>query len=240
MLSDFIGMLFDPAAVRAMVSWPKFSFTSYQMVLGLKKQGLEFGTIIDVGANVGQFGIACSKLFNTATVYSFEPNPDVFKQLQKNATAISNLNVFDQALGDKPGSAEFFVNSHSHSSSLLELGEKHKQAFPDAQQSQSIVVDVSTLAAVSEKIQFDKPVLLKLDVQGYEFHVIEGARPVLDKIDFIIMELSYSPMYEGEKTYSEILEYMNDLGYRALRPVGFLKHPKTDEILQMDWLFKRA
>jgi len=61
----------------------------------------------------------------------------------------------------------------------------------------------------------------------------------LQQVDFVILEASFKPMYEGEMLFMDIVRLMEEYGFRFLRPVGWLSHPKTGEILQMDTLFKR-
>ena len=222
-----------------MVSWPKFSLTSFVMLTGLKRQGLMPKTIIDVGANVGQFAVASSKIFPESNIYSFEPNPPCVTQLQKNVSALGNVKVYQLALGETKGEVEFHVNSHSHSSSILPLATSHLEAFPDARESSVIRVEVSTLDRVFETVELQHPVLLKLDVQGYELPVLLGGRNLLTRVDYVLLEASFKPMYQGEPVFVDIEKKMREFGFEFLRPVGFLRAPKTDEFLQMDALFKR-
>ena len=144
------------------------------MVSGLRRQGLLPKTVIDVGANVGQFAVASSKIFPDSRVYSFEPNPPCAIQLKKNVTELGNVKVYELALGETAGEIEFHVNSHSHSSSILPLASSHLEAFPDARENSLIRVKVSTLDKVFEDIELQHPALLKLDVQGYELQVLLG------------------------------------------------------------------
>ena len=84
------------------------------------------------------------------------------------------------------------------------------------------------------------PVLLKLDVQGFEPQVLEGASNTLSKVDYVLLESSFHPLYEGEKTFVEILSMMAARGFEFSRPLGWLEDPRNDEILQMDALFMRS
>ena len=225
--------------IRAAFSWPKFSLTSFVMVSGLKRQGLLPNTVIDVGANVGQFAVASSKIFPESRVYSFEPNPPCAVQLKKNVSTLGNVTVYELALGETKGEVEFHVNSHSHSSSILPLATSHLEAFPDARESSVIRVEVSTLDRVFETVELQHPVLLKLDVQGYELQVLLGGRDVLTRVDYVLLEASFKPMYQGEPVFVDIEKKMREFGFEFLRPVGFLRAPKTGEFLQMDALFQR-
>lgn len=220
-----------------MISWPKFSFTSYCMVLGLIRQGITPRTVIDVGANVGQFAISAAKLLPGAQIYSFEPHPGCVSRLRKNTRALKNVVVFPVALGNASGKLPFFQNVNSHSSSLLPLAGSHKEAFPGAVESGTIEVAVATLDEIARDLRLEAPVLLKLDVQGYESQVLEGAAETLARVDHVLLEASFKPLYVGEKLFPEIMKQMEERGFGLLRPVGWLADPRTDEIIQMDALF---
>ncbi len=233
MILDFIKLLL------ALITWPKFSMTSYKMVNDLKLQGIMPNSVIDVGANVGQFAIASSKIFKPKSIYSFEPLPDCFEQLEKNTKLCNSVVCFNNALGEKESSIEFHVNEHRHSSSILPLGRAHKGSFPDAREEGVIKVDQVTLDSVFTGLDLEPPVLLKIDVQGYESHVLAGAILCLKEISYVVLEASFKEMYEGEKLFLELIKEMDDLGFDFSRPVGFLKDPVSNEILQADALFTR-
>lgn len=226
-------------SVKALVSWPKFSVSSYFIVSGLLRQGAVPRTVVDVGANVGQFAVASTKLLQAARVHSFEPVPESASKLRRNVTRLGNVTVYPFALGEEEGSVSFHVNAHSHSSSPLPLAKIHRKAFPEAREERTIEVAVSTLDRVFEGVQLKRPVLIKLDVQGYEAQVLRGGEETLRRVDYVVMEVSFSPMYEGERTFMEMARMMEDYGFRFERPVGWLSAPGTGEILQMDALFVR-
>ena len=197
-------------------------------------------TVIDVGANVGQFAIASAKLFPNAAIHSFEPNPDCVKLLNKHVKSLENVLVYPIALGDVEGEVAFHVNSHSHSSSILSLAENHREAFPDAREMHSIQVKVSTLDKALAGVKLPSPVLLKLDVQGYEAQALHGAVETLKQVDYVVLEASFKPMYEGEMLFVDIARLMEGYGFSFLRPAGWLSDPHTGEIIQMDALFHRS
>jgi hypothetical protein len=119
------------------------------------------------------------------------------------------------------------------------LASSHLDAFPDARESTIIRVEVSTLDIVFEGVEMQHPVLLKLDVQGYELQVLLGGRNLLARVDYVLLEASFKPMYQGEPIFVEIEKRMREFGFEFLRPVGFLRAPKTGEFLQMDALFQK-
>jgi FkbM family methyltransferase len=234
-----IELALDIPGIYALLTWPKFSLTSYRMVSALKQQGIHPQTIIDVGANVGQFTVAAAKLFPNRQIHSFEPLPEAVTLLKKHVRKFKNISVYPLALGDHEGDIPFHVNAYNLSSSIIPLAQAHRQAFPNAQEVKTISVNLSTLDKVFNAITLEPPVLLKLDVQGYESITLRGGLKTLQQVDYVILEASFKPMYEGEMLFMDIVRLMAEYGFQFLRPVGWLSHPKTGEFLQMDALFER-
>jgi FkbM family methyltransferase len=225
---------------KAILTWPRFSLTSFNMVSDLVCQEVLPKTVIDVGANTGQFAIASAMLFRDVEVHCFEPHPKCFLRLKAKVAALKNISLYNIAIGDDAGEVPFHLNSYSHSSSLLFLSENHLRAFPNARECDTIKVEVSTLDATFAKVELRGPVLLKIDVQGYESQVILGAIETLKRVDFVVIETSFKPMYQDEILFTQILRLMEEQGFFFVRPVGFLFDPKSDEIIQMDALFRRS
>jgi len=240
MMGSLAYLLSHPDAWVALLSWPKFSATSFRMVSSLMRQGIIPRTVIDVGANVGQFAVACAKIFSGVTIHSFEPLPGCVERLKRNVARLRDVHVYPLALGAEGGEVTMHINSHSHSSSILALGERHRRAFPGAREIGDIKVKMSTLDLEMKSMSLERPVLLKLDVQGYETLVLEGAAETLDKVDYVLLEASFRPMYQGEGAFMDIAKTMEDRGFEFLRPVGWLSDPHNGEVLQIDALFVKS
>ena len=224
---------------RALLTWPKFSRTSFRLVDALRRQEIAPRTVIDVGANVGQFAVAAFKLLAPAKLYAFEAIPEVCERLKKNTTTIQQVEAAALALGETEGRREFHLNSYSLSSSILSLSRGHLEAFPYAREVATIDVQMSTLDTVFAGKALAPPVLLKLDVQGYEAKVIEGGKATLARTRWVVAETSLRPLYEGEPLFLDLVRMMNEYGFRFLRPVGWLSDPRNGEVLQLDALFER-
>jgi FkbM family methyltransferase len=197
-------------------------------------------TIIDVGANIGQFAVAASRIFAADAVYCFEPAPDCVARLRRNVASLRGTDVRAVALSDRTGDGLLYVNSHRHSSSMLPLAEAHKEAFPKASVIARVKTAVSTLDCEFADQPLRRPALLKIDVQGGEAAVIRGASATLKQVDYVVVETSFRPMYEGEAPFDSIRCLMEQSGFNSWRPVGWLSHPRTHEVLQMDALFIKS
>src|SRR5919199_4404161 len=231
---ELFSLLQHRGSIRALVTWPEFSITSFVMVSELAKQGISPRTVLDVGANVGQFTVAAAKLFPKVQIHDFEPVPECAQTLQKNVAGLGNITVYPFALGDSEGEVAFHINSYSlEKSSVLPLAHGHLQAFPEAQETKEIMVKVSTLDKVFANVEFQEPTLLKLDVQGYEPYILRGGVETLKRLDYVVLETSFKPMYEGEVLFMDIVRIMEDQSFYFTRPLGWFAMPGTGEVLEM-------
>lgn len=188
---------------------------------------------------MGQFAVASAKLFPDVRVHSFEPVPDCAAELRKTVAGLETVTVYPLALGEEAGEARLRVNAYTHASSFLPVTRTHRETFPEVRESGEVSVEVSTLDLVFAGVELRGPVLLKLDVQGFEADVIRGGPETLKRVDYVVLEASFRRMYEGEPLFTEIVRLMEDHGFGFKRPVGWLTAPGTGEVLQMDALFAR-
>ena len=137
-------------------------------------ESFEIKTVIDVGANIGQFAVDASELYPDAVIYSFEPLPGPYNQLLINTKSFSKFNPYNIALSDHKGTTKMYSNDFSQSSSILEMAESHKKAFPHSTNATPVKVKVQTLDAIFNGVELDTDILLKIDVQGSEKQVLDG------------------------------------------------------------------
>jgi len=183
--------------------------------------------------------VAVAKLYPGVRVHSFEPVPECFMKLQKNVSKLKNISVYQLALGDTDGETVCHTNSHSQSSSILSLSHEHRAAFPNAEEIGQVPIKISKMDSIFAEQSLESPVLLKIDVQGYEAYVLRGGEKTLKRTQYVIAESSFKPLYQGEQLFLDLLRLMTSLGFQFKRPVGWLSDPRTGEVLQMDALFAR-
>src|SRR5882672_4703641 len=97
-IAKVFQVLEHPTALRGLFSWKVFSLSSFRMNAALARYQPVFNTIIDVGANQGQFAIAAAHRFPMAKIYSFEPVPDIFEKLQNNVRSNRHIYAYNCAL----------------------------------------------------------------------------------------------------------------------------------------------
>lgn len=218
---------------------PGFSLASTQVSRAVASHCGVLGTVIDVGANVGQFALAAHRSFPEAAIFSFEPAPDARKLLIRNLQGIPFATVFPFALGSAEGKIEFHVSKYSHVSSVLDIAPSNYNPNYRGNALSTITVDVTTLDRIVELMDLSEPILLKLDVQGFEAEVLKGATRVLKRVEWVVIESSFEELYVGQPLHSAINALLTSLGYEFVAPVGF-QRGRAGKIIEMDSLYRRA
>jgi FkbM family methyltransferase len=196
--------------------------------------------VLDVGANIGQFANQLRKSGYRGKILSYEP-------LMHAHTALLTISRDDpkweiaprMAIGDHEGQIEIHVSGNSVSSSLLDMLDTHAHAAPESKYVGIEITPIAKLDLVAGKQSADTNTFVKIDAQGYEDRVIDGAHEVLAKARGIQLELSLVPLYEGQQTFEPLLQRICQLGFSlwALWP-GFCD-PATGRMLQTDAVFFR-
>jgi FkbM family methyltransferase len=229
---SLLKLLPQPGAVSAFRAWKPFSITSFQMLRALREQGLRPATVIDGGANIGQFARAAAETFPDARVFSFEPLPEVAARLRANLASCPRVTTFESALGSHDGTLRFFRDAYDLASSALPA------AGNGAARTQEVEVAVGRLDTLLASESLRAPVLLKLDLQGYELEALRGAPETLAQTQHVLLEIAFESSYVGEASFDELHAFMRAAGFRFRCPVDVL----TDDrgaIVQMDALFER-
>ncbi len=235
---DLADVLISEGGWRAFRTWRPFSVSCFRICHRLKEFGIPFETIVDGGANIGQFARASAETFPQAKVLSFEPLPEIAELLRRNLSDNPRFVVFEAALGRKDGSADLYRNLYSHSSSILPLHPEHNRIFPDTQNRSlsSLKVKLVKLDTVLRNEKIQKPMLLKLDVQGFELEALRGAAKSLGQTTAILLETTFAMLYDGEVSFTQIEEFLRRYGFRFIQPIDILEDGQN-RIAQMDALF---
>ena len=209
----------------------------YKMLYRLKIMELCPYTILDIGAYRGMFSKCAHYVFPDAKIYAFEPLKDCFEELNLLKKSNPNLECFNVAVGEKSSETFIHKSSYDASSSILKMDVSHKQAFPDSADEQLVKIQVESLDTLLAETILMAPLLMKIDVQGYEKYVLDGASETLKQTDYIICEMSFSHLYNGQALFHDIYMRLVNAGFRFYGHLAELQHPTTAEVLQIDGLF---
>jgi FkbM family methyltransferase len=171
-------------------------------------------TLIDLGANDGQHGASLARHFGVQHAYFFEPQPQYAEQLRIVASGIERAQVFQMALGDSEGEAEFYAMAHAPSSSLLPPEKALLPAYPQHEVRQRARVAVRCLDSVLADQRLQGDVFIKMDVQGFEDRVIRGGRLTFGRARAVLVEMSFVPLFVGQSLFEEVHALLVECGLR--------------------------
>jgi FkbM family methyltransferase len=238
-LIRLIRVLQLPGALKGFLTWKYFSISSFKINYLISIYEKNFKTIFDIGANQGQFTIASMNRFPEANIYAFEPISEVLLKFKNNISGNDRVRVYNCAVGDTCGEIIFYSNKYSHVSSALVINEKN--TIPNYDQSATSRIKIKTIKMddILDDISIISPVLLKLDVQGYEREVIRGARRLLQKVDYIIIETPFVKLYEDQPLFNEINTLLNEHNFKLVAPIDFYEGNNL-QIIEIDFLYKKS
>ena len=171
-------------------------------------------TVIDIGANNGDFAAFLYRFFKPKATYVFEPLASCAEDLRSKASSIPNFYVFNLGLSDHTKREYLYENSYSPASSFLHVSEVSKLEFPQTSEETPKIVEVRPLDDLLDPKLLEKNILVKVDVQGFEDRVINGGKKVFSTAQCVLIEMSFAPMYDGQPLFEEIHSLLVNLGFR--------------------------
>jgi FkbM family methyltransferase len=194
--------------------------------------------VLDVGANRGQFSLACIMFFPGVPVCAFEPIPQeaaIFRRVHRRRPFVT---LIESALGDNPGNATLHLSKSSDSSSLFPIGSKQKTLFPETEEIGTISVSVHNLDDFCCRWTSRSRQLLKIDVQGYELKVLRSATKTLQSCAYVYVECSEIPLYDGQALREEVQSFLENYGFVCSG--RFNEHMVRGRLVQADYLFEKS
>jgi FkbM family methyltransferase len=200
-------------------------------------------TVLDIGSNDGGFAKNFLDAGYAHRIVSFEPLPDANARLSQSAKAHPNWIVMPPfALGRQEATAAFHVAGNSSSSSFLNMGKRHREVAPASAPVEEITVQVKRVDSVMEEFEpgSRESLFLKIDTQGSEADVLEGASSILHRVIGLRVELSFVELYEDQPLFDEMYAEIRTLGFELWECTPVLRDPRTGQVLQIDATFFRT
>jgi FkbM family methyltransferase len=165
--------------------------------------GLDLKTIVDVGANKGQFSLYARSRSPHAKIIAFEPIPGPADRF---ATVLPDIQLHRVAVSDADGKIDINLHQLDVGASFLPLGGDHVG---------TLSVETRRLDSVLHASDIQADALLKIDVQGCEDRVIAGASGILHRFRYLICEVAFFPMLEGMITTRELIPLLAERGFHV-------------------------
>ena len=216
-----------------------YPFRDIEQLLYLKGKELGAKTILDIGANAGQFALNLRELGWGGRIASFEPLSDVHTILARHAQDDPLWLVPPaMALGACDEERAINVSQNSLSSSRLDISERTVDVMEATRYISAQSTSVRRLDDVIPS-QCEPPFAIKIDTQGFELEVLKGATRTLDQTVALTVELSLFPVYTGAPSFVEVSQLVCAAGFRCIALTEAFVDVARNEVLQIDATFVR-
>ncbi|QDQ42877.1 FkbM family methyltransferase [Methylacidiphilum kamchatkense Kam1] len=202
------------------------------------KRLIDCKTVVDIGANRGQFALVARHYLPNAMIYSFEPLPkpaSVFQSIFKNDPQVI---LFTGGVGSVVGKFPMNVSQKDDSSSLLPISKLQESFFPGTRKKEEVLVEIAPLDHWIKEDQIYPPALIKIDVQGYELEVLKGIKNFLDHFKYIYIESSFYELYVGQPLADDIINFLYSKQFR-FRGIYNLVYDSEKNAVQGDFFFEK-
>lgn len=214
----------------------RFPVSAYRRLLKFLSDN-NINDCFDVGANVGQYARLLRSSGFKGNIYSIEPQSTAFKILLKNASANKRWKAFHFGLGDKDGKSIINISKNSVSSSILDIHDYVVKVAPGTEYISKEEIQIKRLDTFLKEINFKEKFFLKLDAQGFEWKILEGAENCWDNIYALQVESSCVANYKDEKLFDEMKEYIQSRGFYLSSLESGFYDPATGRLLQAEMIF---
>ncbi|HTS48431.1 MAG TPA: FkbM family methyltransferase [Bryobacteraceae bacterium] len=194
-----------------------------------KENGFEPAHIVDVGAFAGEWGRLARRVFPNVPLLMIEGNGENEAALQCAAAELGDASYQIALLGAEQRPAVLFYRNGKGTSVLKEL--TAYQTIPER-------ADMHTLDTLAADLA--GPLLLKLDVQGYELEVLRGGQETLQRPELVLLEVSLLPYNEGAPLFADVVRFMSEAGYALFDICDQARRESDDALFQADILFAKA
>jgi len=214
------------------INYQRYKFFDKKWLLQSK-----INTIIDIGANIGEFTLIFVELFPEAEIYAFEPLPDCYNRLETNTRYIPTIKTYNIGLGSKKSIQNIHKSSWHPASSFREMSNMHKRNYPHSADHEEIEVTIDTLDSILQPDSLNKNILIKMDVQGFEDEVIKGGVSIFKQAKVIIVEVSFIELYKEEPLFHGIYLLLASMGFEYKGSLKQSTDSNDESFLQADCIF---
>lgn len=205
----------------------------------IKSQGIN--CIFDIGANTGQYAIYMRTYGYNQRIISFEPLKEPFQKLLSASSKDSNWSAYNCALGNENAISSINVSKNSSSSSILDMLPMHLNSAPHSKYVDKEQIEIKTLDSIFDSLCSENDrIMLKIDTQGYEKFVIDGAVESLQNILIIQLEMSLVSLYEHEMLFVDMIHFLKNKGFELYSLENGFSNLTNGRLLQVDGIFVKS
>jgi len=226
------------------------SFTRERLIHDLLPADRQQPLLLDIGGHMGESVRFLRRLFPTAVIHSFEPSPGAFAELR--LLEDQRTHCHNVAVTDLDGTIDFYGNAISHTNSVyrvntnsqdslfLEQQRNRRAAIPEHTFNQPMQARSVRLASFCAQHGIGHVDLLKLDVQGAERRVLDGAEQLLQATDNIVLEIMFFDYYEHQSSFLEIESVLYPAGFRLFSISDISNNPMNGRTDWVEVIYRRT
>ena len=206
--------------------------TIHEYLLYLSNSGFVPNSILDIGANVGDFSVFCKQIWQSSYILMIEGNENCEEDLIR-----TNIPYKIALLGNENKTVNFFINKNNLKCTGCSYYKEVTRHYEDP-----IIVE-KNLIRLDDLVDgvFD---IIKIDTQGSELDILKGGLNIVKKSKYIILEIPIIEYNQGSPSYDDILNYMKSIGFSSneiienhIWPDNDFNNFKTGDIFQVDIIF---
>lgn len=226
---------------RVVTAWYRgWESVHFQRLVRWRDEGFAARTVYDIGAHQGTWAEMCQAIFSPRDIVLFEPQREFLEQARaKPACRRHGWRLLPVALGDNEGEEVLKVAQTRAAASLLEPlsgGGLSAQTRCDHEDR----VRVLPLDSAVSREHLPPPDLVKMDVQGFECHVIAGGANTLRQAERMVIEASLRPVYRGQPLLMDVLRRVADIGFEVDDVTDAVRTWPSGCLWQVDLWLKRS
>ena len=201
----------------------------FNKLIDLKNKGYNPDAILDIGAHKGWWTDSMRQIYNDCKYYLFEPTN--YSELE-HFKYDKNIRIFNVILNEKIEEVEWYQINGTGDSFFKEKSFHYANCNPVKKQT----IDLNTIISQNNILNDEKHILIKLDCQGSELAILKGSTNILNKTDFIILEVPFFGEYNlNAPNFLECITFMNSIEFI---PFDILENHYINGFnLQVDILF---
>ncbi len=169
---------------------------------------------IDAGAHDGSFIDQLRRCLPTPVIHAFEPAPEPFSRLQSRHATTPGVHLVAAGLSDQPGTLDFHIFDNQTLNSFLPLAADAQNALGGVNQTAEVRVPVVRLDDYAAGHDLGEIALLKIDTQGFELRILQGAEHLLaaGRVRAVLVELNFVSLYAGQVWAHEVIAHLHARG----------------------------
>jgi FkbM family methyltransferase len=199
---------------------------------------LKCNTVIDIGANRGQFALVARRCFPNAKIIAFEPLPGPARVFRELFSRQDRITLHESAIGPASQRSSIHVSERDDNSSLLPIAGLQTKLHPGTGEAGQLEIQVERLNHFVSTSDLIQPALLKIDVQGFELQCLEGCRELLPHFQYLYIECAFQELYVGQTHASRLMQFIFDQCF-DLTGICHVFYDRNGQTVDADLLFKR-